>query len=141
VLDLADEAFAIDPNQYHFWALAADDSWNAKRVAPDPAAGERMGRHARQWCRRTLDANPWHPKARVLWAAMLAEQDPAEALRFWQDCTEWQYWAPFNHALLAELQGRNGDLVLASNTLERIKGMPYYDDVRRILDHMASKTH
>lgn len=139
VLALADEAFPIAPEHYHFWALAADDAWNARIVAPISNAGESMGRQAKEWCKRALDANPWHPKARVLWASMVAENDVGEALRYWQTCVEWQYWEPFNHAFLAELQGRNGNFALASNTLGRIKGMPYYEDTRRILDRMAPK--
>jgi hypothetical protein len=138
VLALADEAFAIDREHYHFWALAADDAWNARRVAPRPEAEELLGRQAGQWCRKALDANPWHPKARVLWASIVAERDPREALRYWQTCVEWQYWEPFNHALMAELLGRSGEFALASNTLERIKGMPYYEATRGILERMKN---
>jgi tetratricopeptide (TPR) repeat protein len=137
VLSLAERAYAIDPAQYHFWATAADGAWSA-RFAPGGAARDAELRDsAARWCRRTLDANPWHPKARVLRAAMLAEIDPQEALRYWRHCVDWQYWEPFNHAFLAELHGRCGDFAQAAAVLEGIRGMSYYEETRAILDRMA----
>jgi hypothetical protein len=136
VLLLAERAYAIDPEQYHFWATAADDAWSAPFAPGGAARDADLRDSAGRWCGRTLDANPWHPKARVMRAAMLAEADPQEALRYWRRCVDWQYWEPFNHAFLAELHGRCGDFALASNTLERIRGMPYYEATRGILERM-----
>lgn len=138
MLRLAEESFAIDPRNYHFWALAADDAWNARAAAPTREEDARLRAAAELWCGRALKENPWHPKARVLWANILAERDPAEALRYWQGCVEWQYWEPFNHALLAELLARTGDFAAASNTLSRIQGRPYCEETRRLIDRMAS---
>lgn len=138
VLALAEEAYAIDRNHYHFWALAAAEASTARLAAQDIGTYGRLSDSARLWCEKALSANPWHPRSRVLWASLLSERDVAEALRYWQTCVEWQYWEPFNHAFHAELLARSGDFVQASNTLERINGRPYYQETRRILDRMAA---
>lgn len=139
VLALAERAYALDRANYHFWALAAGDAWDALPRTGDAKMADMYRKRAREWTGRALEENPWHPKSRVMWAAMLAESDPAQALRYWRECVEWQYWEPFNHAFLAELLARNGDFAGASNALERIRGMRYYDDTRAILDRLEGR--
>ena len=121
---LAERAYAISPVHYLFWTWVCERARDARPVAPGEEREEQTAVMA-CWCERGLAANPWSPALRVIHAGLLCERDPRAAIRWWESCVAWQYWEPYNHALLAELYARAGEFTRAFDILWRIRGQPY----------------
>jgi len=117
------------PHNYYFAILAAERA-HAEAAACAPP-DEELWRQARFWCERGLAQNPWRSSLRWLKTRLLWREAPAEAIRYWEQFTDWNFWEPWNHAVLAELYARAGAFEKADEALYWARGAPNYEDVRR----------
>ena len=86
---------------------------------------------AGSWCAEGLALNPYRGPLRLLKAFLLAEQSPAEAVDYWSEYVEWNFWVPHNHAILAELQAAAGNFHDAFESLALIRGREPYEAARQ----------
>ncbi len=135
ILSSCSTAYRYYPYNYFFTI------WTAQRAYTEGLKSEGEERKyfmsaADYWCERGLNLNPYKGQLRMIRARLLAEQDPASAVEYWQAYVDWHYWEPFNHCALAEFHAMAGDFTEAFKALELIKGMEHYEGgLRRINDH------
>jgi len=65
-------------------------------------------------------------QTRLLWP-----ESPAAAIACWEAYTEWHYWSPYNHAVLADYYAKVGDFDKAERQLDLIKAFPDYVDAAK----------
>lgn len=120
-------AYRYYPYNYYFPILAAESAYYS---APAAVAEEkrRLLGAADYWCDTGLQLNPYKIKLRLLRARIIADENPSDAVEYWQAYVDWHYWEPFNHCVLAELQAQAGDFDEAFRTLDTIKGQNYYEE-------------
>lgn len=117
------------PHNYYLAILAAERA-HAAAVARTPPDGE-LWRQAWLWCERGLAQNPWRSSLRWLKTRLLWREAPQEAIRYWEQFTDWNFWEPWNHAVLAELYAKVGEFEKADEALFWARGAPNYEDARR----------
>jgi hypothetical protein len=132
VLDLCCKAYVLYPDNYYFSILAAEKAYYA---ASDEKGmkGKRL-EQAAVWCERGLVQNWWKGSLRRLKTRILWEESPSRAIRFWNDYTEWQFWEPYNHAVLAELYAGVGDFENADQSLRWAAGTLDGDRARDVVE-------
>ena len=57
---------------------------------------------------------------------LLELSDTAAAIEYWEEYTDWHYWAPYNHHVLAVLYARAGKFEEADRAAAVIEGQSYY---------------
>lgn len=130
VLEWCRRAYALYPWNYYFSIFTAEAAYyQADRVRGD-AREERL-RQARVWCDRGLVQNKYKSQLRRLKTRFLWEESPAQAIAYWAAYTDWHFWEPYNHATLAELYARNGDIDQAEQELKWVERDPAYERVRK----------
>jgi hypothetical protein len=132
IIGLCRRGYALYPHNYYGSILAAETAFRAfeNRAGPDP---ETWRRQSRLWCERGLSQNPWRGQLRRLMTRFLWEEDPVGAAAYWETFTEWNFWEPENHALLADLYARLGVFDRADEALYWAQGSGSYDDVRKFV--------
>jgi hypothetical protein len=137
-LALCQKAFRLYPHNYYFSILAAERAYATAQSASDAAATAWL-RAAQLWCDRGLAQNVWRSQLRRLKTRFLWEESPAEAIAYWRRYTDWQFWEPYNHAVLAEMYARTGDLERATECLYWARGDPHGTEVRVLIRKAQEK--
>lgn len=128
-----DGADRLYPFNYRFCCLAGTELYYAGQRAADPWKSEFFKR-ARYWCDKALDLNPHKRPARLLDVRLLGEEgELGESIRRWEEYVDWDFWEPYNHALLVELYSRAGDFDKATEALTWVRGSRYEDYAGREL--------
>jgi hypothetical protein len=88
-----------------------------------------------KWGRRAVALNPWSPQARMLEVNRLARNSLPEAIRYWEEYVDWQYWSPHNHLPLVDLYARAGMFDLALRKVQFLRGTECEPQARRLVTH------
>jgi hypothetical protein len=124
-------AYRLYPHNVYF------SIWTARKAfyedADKPLTPERLAL-ARVWCERGLRQNFHKTSLRLLMTHLLMRDDPAAALAWWKRYVDWHFWAPYNHAVLAELYAMNGDDCHALAALKWTVGSPYEAQARQAIE-------
>ena len=59
---------------------------------------------------------------RALKARLVSLESPAEAVAYWDEYLDWNFWQPLNHMVMVELAVSAGDFTRASDALKWLKG-------------------
>ena len=129
VVALCGRAYPFYPHNYFFSIIAAEGAYYHAQELPE---AQRAGllRAARLWCARGVAQNPWDSQLCRLKSRFLWEDSPARAIEYWKARTEWQFWEPYNHAVLADMYARVGRFDEASESLYWAQGADDYAAVR-----------
>lgn len=134
IIGLCRKAYALYPWNYYLSIYTAEAAYYQAGNVSGEARSERL-RQARLWCDRGLAQNPYKSQLRRLKTRFLWEESPASAIEYWKAHTDWQYWEPYNHATLAELYARYGEIEKAEAELKLGKGDATYEEVcRTVMD-------
>jgi hypothetical protein len=126
IMDLCRKAYRWYPWNYRFSIVAAELAYRKSEAASTNAA---MWRGlATLWCERGLAQNPYKSQLIRLKTRLLWPEAPAQAITCWSAYTDWNYWEPYNHAVLAELHAEAGDFERADRELDLIRSFPDYPD-------------
>jgi hypothetical protein len=138
IVRLCRRAYAWYPWNYYFSIEASEWAYQAASVMEGEEARQDMLRQAQFWCERGLIQNPWRSQLRRLKTRFLWETSPSEAIRYWESHTQWQFWEPHNHRVLAELYARAGDFENAEKSLKWTAGTPEFEPARQVV--LSEKT-
>jgi hypothetical protein len=116
---------------YHFFSLATEVAFQQAEKQPS-RAGQYMSL-ARSWCERSLVLNKYQTMMCWIETRLLWIESPQQAIRFWEEYTDWHFWEPYNHAMLATLYALSGDIVRAENELQWVKGTEYFNSISRTI--------
>jgi hypothetical protein len=126
IFRLCEAAHRLYPHNYYFSAWTAEQAYHGRANVTAVEAQRRLG-IARYWCSIGLAENRFNSQLRLLKARLLQSESPAKAAEYWQTYVQWQFWDPYNHAVLVEFFVANGDLERAAEALKWVKGSPWYD--------------
>ena len=129
VLAMCHRAYVLYPWNYYFSIFAAEAAFYQADKVQGEARTARLAQ-SKLWCERGLIQNPYKSQLRRLQTRFLWEDSPAEAIVYWAAYTDWQFWEPYNHATLAELYARHGDIEKAEQELKWVEGDVSYPRVR-----------
>ncbi len=132
LLEACRKAYALYPWNYYFSILAAEaaySAWEQQRRHDDS-----WFHQASLWCERGLRQNPWKSQLRRVQARLLWRDSPREAIRVWREYTDWHFWEPYNHAVLAEMYAMAGDFPRAEAELLWTEGTVEEQNARRAVD-------
>lgn len=128
-LQLCRKAYQLYPHNYYFSILAAETAyWAAEQPKADR---KRWLREASLWCDRGLRQNARKSQLRRLHARLLWLESPRKAIRSWAEYTEWNFWEPYNHAVLAGMYAKAGDFEKAEAELMWTTGTAEAESARR----------
>lgn len=130
ILSLCQRAYSLYPWNYYFSIFSAEAAYYQSDAVYGEARTERL-RLSRFWCDRGLIQNAYRSQLRRLKTRFMWEESPAQAIAYWAAHTEWQFWDPYNHATLAELYARNGDINKAEQELKWVEGDALYEQTRK----------
>ncbi|MEI6788029.1 MAG: hypothetical protein WCL49_06075 [bacterium] len=134
VLDACRKAAALYPWNYYFTIFTAEMAYYRADDVTGEARAERL-RQARFWCDRGLFQNGYKSQLRRLKTRFLWEDSSLKAIDYWKAHTDWQFWEPGNHAVLAELYARAGEFDQAEQSLKWVAIDPAaHQEARRIVE-------
>ena len=137
-LALCRRAFALYPFNYYMSIFVAERAYYSGESMSGPGAEERLW-EARLWCERGLAQNRWDSQLRRLMTRFLLLESPVRAVQFWEEHTAWQFWEPYNHAVLAELYVRAGELDKAEKELFWAGGDPSVATTKELIQREREK--
>jgi len=128
-----ESAYRWYPYNYWFSIWTAETVWHERcdrlgREVPERVDGAAL------WCDRGLALNRHKSQLRLLKARLLERDSAARAMRYWEEYVEWQFWEPYNHAVLAELRAKAGDYAGAVAALEWVGGSRHYEQAARMVN-------
>jgi hypothetical protein len=126
-LRLCEAAHRLYPHNYLFCLWTAERAYTAALATADAASSVRLMNAARDWCAMGLAINRYNGPLHLLQARLLERTSPAQAAACWAPYVEWQFWEPYNHAVLADFYAKAGEIEKAAEELEWTKGSPHYD--------------
>lgn len=134
VVDRARRGVAAYPPNYRLCLLAGQT-----KLGQGTAEGARVDQEqlsqARSWCERGLYLNPYMLELRWLKTLILWDGgSPDEAIEYWREYVDWDYWRPQNHSALARLYARAGRWDDASRELATIRGTEEFEPARKYLE-------
>jgi len=121
VLALCESAQGLYPLNYYFCLWAAEQAYYASGAAGREAARAAADR----WCERGIALNPYNRELQIIRVRLWQERSPGLAAAQWARYVDWQFWDPYNHALLAELYAEAGEIEQALAELEWGRRSPY----------------
>jgi len=132
VVDLCRRAYAWYPWNHYFSILASEQAYYTADAVTGIARRNRL-LQAQFWCDRGLVQNPWRSQLRRLHTRFLWAESPSRAIRYWEAHTAWQFWEPYNHAVLAELYAKAGEFDKAEQALKWVQGAPEYEPTKTLV--------
>jgi len=125
ILRLAAAAQSLYPHNYYFCIWAAEKAYYTSLVADKKDAQELLANSDR-WCETGLALNHYKSQLRLLKTHLLEGKSVPDALKYWNQYVEWQFWEPYNHAVLAELYAKAGEFEKSLEELRWVKGSEHY---------------
>ncbi len=138
IVERCRRAYAWYPWNYYFSIEAAERAYQAATGGGADAVRQKRLCQSQFWCERGLIQNPWRSQLRRLKTRFLWEVSPSEAIRYWEAHTQWQFWEPHNHRVLAELYAKAGDFERAEKSLKWTAGTPEFEPARQVV--LSEKT-
>ena len=138
VLDLSELALSIYSENYYACIFAAETAYFSSFKLPDKDAAGNISKSL-EWCDRGLQSNSFRMQLHRLKTYLMARHSLSEAAKYWEKCTDWQFWEPANHALLVELYAQTGQYEKAVDSLMLIKQSSYYAEASRKLNDAWKK--
>lgn len=123
-------AYKWYPFNYYFCEWMACNAFDHRLKGGDGDVEEWL-KVAQLWCHRGMNLNPWKRKLNLVRALLLAEKSPALGIMSWQEYVDWNFWDPYNHAIMVEMQSRSGDFDEAMESLKWVKGSAHYQSARQ----------
>jgi hypothetical protein len=139
-LSLLARAHRLYPHNYWACLLAVEQAY---RLA-ESAGGEDATpwfQTADMWCRRGLAQNPHKRRLRWFMSRLLQRESPKLAAEYWQAYTEWHFWEPANHTILARLYALAGEIGKAEQSLAWGKGAATYESAAALVERERLKQH
>ena len=130
---LAKTGWAYYPFNYRLCLATARKLYDSARALPEGERAALMD-EARFWCEQGLGLDPYVRDLRWLKSQFLWTESPPRAIEYWERCVDWDFWFPFNHAVLADMYTAAGDLDNAAKEVEWTRNSEYYAAVN---DHLA----
>ena len=84
-------------------------------------------------CNAGLRCNPYNGQLKLIKTRLFEEKSVAEAIAYWRDYVDWEFWRPYNHAVMSELYSEAGNIEKAQDELMWLKGSEYYEETRKFL--------
>jgi hypothetical protein len=131
-LQLCRLAYRWYPSNYRFSILVAEQAYYGAASLPVELRQPRL-QQAQFWCERGLIQNPWKSQLRRLKTRFLLQDSPLKAVRYWKEFTDWQFWEPYNHAVLVELYSQTGEFDKAEQELKWVEGSASYAAARQFM--------
>lgn len=129
VVELCRKAYLLYPHNYYFSILAAERAcWASEETTADRM---RWLRESSLWCDRGLLQNARKSQLRRLHAQLLWPESPQKAIRSWAEYTDWHFWEPYNHAVLAGMYAKAGDFEKAELELMWTSGTAEEENARK----------
>jgi hypothetical protein len=128
-----ESAWRLYPFNYYFAMWTAEKAYYGREADTLDSA---MVQSAARWCDAGLKLNPYRSSLRLLKMRLLRMQSLNQAISYWEAYVDWDFWNPYNHAVLAELYASGGRWGKAMQALQWVKGSPYYNDTRRTLNEL-----
>lgn len=132
VIENCRRAFRLYPFNYRFCLLASESAYAMALSMTGRSAEERMA-ISRLWCERGLALNPYQMELRWLKAQILWKESPERGIRHWRTYVDWDFWSASNHAILAEMYARNGDIENAEKEIFWTQGSEYFVRVQEAI--------
>jgi tetratricopeptide (TPR) repeat protein len=130
VLNRCEEAYDLYPRNYYFSIWAAEKAYYTS-FGVDKTESQKLLAASERWCDIGLIQNPYNDQLRMLKTHLLAKDSIPDAIKYWEPCVEWQFWEPYNHAVLAELYAKSGQFEKAFDSLKWVEGSKYYAETAR----------
>ena len=132
ILAAAQQAHALYPHNDELCIWTAETAYARREDAAGVEQPERVAAAAR-WCAEGLRLNPYASELRRLDVTLTERHSLPEAIRKWEAFVDWQYWEPYNHAVLVDLYARAGRYDDAQAALRLIRGHPFEAQARSAL--------
>jgi tetratricopeptide (TPR) repeat protein len=117
-----EDAYKFYKHNYYFSILCAEKSWYEYSCSTNnDVRAKELLEIASKWCEIGLTQNKYRSQLRLLKARLLFLENPSQAIDYWKQYVEWDFWYPYNHAVLAEMYIDNGEYEKALKTLELIR--------------------
>lgn len=120
-----ENAYRLYPYNYYFCIWTAEKAYYT-RFDVGKEGTERRLRIARRWCDAGLELNFYKSQLRLLKTRLLERNSVADAIKYWEEYVEWQFWEPYNHAVLVEMHATAGDFSKALTSLTWVEGSKHY---------------
>jgi tetratricopeptide (TPR) repeat protein len=132
VLNRCEEAHALYPYNYYFSIWTAEKAFYTSFDVDKNEAEKRIAA-AERWCDIGLAQNFHNSQLQLLKTRLIERKSLPEAIKFWEAYVEFQFWEPYNHAVLAEMYTKAGDFEKAFDSLEWTKGSKYHDETAKTI--------
>lgn len=132
LMDVCRKAHVWYPWNYYGSIVAAERAFRQSEAEPTNAV--HWLRQSQWWCSRGLVQNPYNSQLRRLHTRFLWPESPAAATAYWAAHTDWHFWEPYNHAVLAELYAQGGDFERADSELNLIRSFVDYGPAKERVD-------
>jgi hypothetical protein len=136
-LGVLNRAYRVYPHNYWACLVAVEQAYRLAEGAGDGAPD--YFQTADMWCRRGLAQNSYKRRLRWFMSRLLRRESPQAAAEYWQAYTDWQFWEPANHAILARLYAATGDLEKAEQSLAWARGAASYASAAAAVDREKAK--
>ena len=135
ILTHSRKAHKLYPYNYNVCAIAADTAFSNSRKASVENATRKLVTQSVHWCNLGLNLNFYDRRLRLTKTILLSDKEETKdkAIRFWEEYTDWNYWNPHNHCVLALMYALRGDFQKAESAASLIKGSEYFPIARRII--------
>ena len=120
-----DLAHRLYPYNYYLCTLAGQTAYLDSRVR-DPEVHARHKAKAERWCAASLRLNPFRSQTRLLKTRLLQSDSMEEAIAYWSEYVDWEFWDPYNHAILVDLHLKAGNISEAITELQWVEGSDSY---------------
>lgn len=137
-LDLSALSLSIYSENYYACIFGAETAYFSSFKLAGEDAAENI-KKSQELCDKGLKSNSYRMQLHRLNTCLLARHSLLDAIRYWERCTDWQFWEPANHSLLVELYAQNGQYEKAVDSLMLIKESPYYPEASRKLNDAWKK--
>jgi len=124
---------ALYPHDYYCCERAARAALAAGHAAQSYEESATWREQAEQWCDRGLAVNPRMWELNKMKIDFLWRRAPREAVRHWEAYTDWAFWHPDNHAVLATQYASVGEFEKAERALLLAKGSSMYKRAKRMV--------
>jgi hypothetical protein len=138
ILRLAEAAQYLYPNNYYFCIWAAEKAYYTSLGADKKEAQELIA-DSERWCETGLALNHYKSQLRLLKTHLLERKSVTDALKYWNQYVEWQFWDQYNHAVLAELYAKTGDFDKSFDELRWVKGSEHYSATAKRINEAWKK--
>ena len=84
--------------------------------------------------------NPYPRRMRFLKMYLIRRTSSEQALQYWKEYVEWQFWEPYNQAVLVDLYAACGQLAEAEKSLRWVKGSSHFPAAKQCLEQVRART-